>query len=102
MTATHDSVLTPTLSSRYYTDSAVFDAENERIFEQQWCYVGRADELRAAGLTAQPVGEVEITVTCNDDGAAVFRQAEQLIMDVGDAFVPIKHDGVIYIRPPVG
>jgi hypothetical protein len=59
-------------------------------------------ELRAAGLTAEPVGEVQIEVRCDDGGAAIFARAEELIMAIGDPFVPIKHDGVIYIRPPVG
>jgi hypothetical protein len=27
--------------------------------------------------------------------------AESLITSIGAPFVPIKHDGVIYIRPPV-
>ena len=61
-------------------------------------------DLLEAGLAAKPIGEVEIEVACPDgkcDDALVHR-AEQLIMDIGDPFVPIKHDGVIYIRPPVG
>ena len=28
--------------------------------------------------------------------------ATDAVMDIGDAFVPVKHDGVIYVRPPVG
>ena len=61
-------------------------------------------ELRVAGLYARPVGEVEIQVDCPDGKCDdnVVRRAEQLIMEIGDPFVPIKHDGVIYIRPPVG
>jgi hypothetical protein len=61
-------------------------------------------ELLAAGLAAQPVGEVEIHVNCPDGKCddSVLRRAEQLIMEIGDPFVPIKHEGVIYIRPPVG
>ena len=55
-----------------------------------------------AGLPAEPVGEVEIVVRCDDGGDLVFARAEQLIMEIGDPFVPIKHEGVIYIRPPVG
>ena len=58
-------------------------------------------ELRRAGLAAEPVGEVEIAVPCDDEGAAVMHRAEELIMKIGDPFVPIKHEGVIYIRPPV-
>jgi hypothetical protein len=59
-------------------------------------------ELREAGLAAEPVGEVEIAVACEDGGGAVFARAEELIMEIGDPFVPIRHEGVIYIRPPVG
>jgi len=59
-------------------------------------------ELRAAGLDARPIGEVEIAVPCEDDGHDLYLRAEELIMRIGDPFVPIKHDGVIYIRPPVG
>jgi hypothetical protein len=58
-------------------------------------------ELRAAGLAAKPIGEVEIAVLCEDDGHEVFLRAEELIIQIGDPFVPIKHEGVIYIRPPV-
>ena len=48
--------------------------------------------------------EVEIHVTCPDGRCddALLHWAENLVMQVGDAFVPIKHEGVIYIRPPVG
>ena len=61
-------------------------------------------ELKNAGLVAEPVGEVEIHVICPDGNCdkGVFERAEALVMEVGDAFVPIKHEGVIYIRPPVG
>ena len=61
-------------------------------------------DLLAAGLAAKPIGEVEIQVDCLDGRCDdnVVRRAEQLIMEIGDPFVPIKHDGVIYIRPPVG
>ena len=61
-------------------------------------------ELRDAGLDAKAVGEVEIMVTAaeNEPGTAdeVYRMVERMIMRVGEHFVPIKHDGVIYIRPP--
>jgi hypothetical protein len=61
-------------------------------------------DLLAAGLTAKPIGEVEIQVDCPNGGCDdnVLRRAEELIMEIGDPFVPIKHEGVIYIRPPVG
>jgi Rieske 2Fe-2S family protein len=42
-------VLAPTLDGRYYTDPAILDAEFERIFEREWYYAGRADEIPAPG-----------------------------------------------------
>src|SRR5215469_10358614 len=42
-------VLVPTLAGRYYTDPAILAAECERIFERQWYYAGRADEIAAPG-----------------------------------------------------
>jgi hypothetical protein len=64
-------------------------------------------ELITAGLDAKPVDELSIEVTCEAgaDAAAlddILARAEQLIESVGAAFIPIKHDGVIYIRPPIG
>jgi hypothetical protein len=63
-------------------------------------------ELLEVGLDAMPIGEVEIEVECGDDRAAVtddvYHQVEKLILSVGAPFVPIKHEEVIYIRPPVG
>jgi hypothetical protein len=61
--------------------------------------------LREVGLDASPVNEVSIAVPC--EGATdhvadeLLVQTEHLIMSVGAPFVPQKHDGVIYIRPPV-
>jgi hypothetical protein len=61
-------------------------------------------ELLEAGLDAKPVDEVEIMVTAADNSTGtadeVYAMVEQMIMRVGEHFVPIKHDGVIYIRPP--
>ena len=60
-------------------------------------------ELGEAGLDARAVGEVEIEVSIADmDGAAdeVFAHAESVIMSIGAPFVPQKHEGTIYIRPP--
>jgi hypothetical protein len=56
-------------------------------------------ELRAAGLEAQPEDEVGIQVRTDDD--ALLAEVEGLITTLGAPFVPIKHDGVIYVRPPV-
>jgi hypothetical protein len=58
-------------------------------------------ELKDAGLDARAVGEVEIEVRTGDTGE-VYEQVEGMIMSLGAPFVPIKHEGVIYVRPPVG
>jgi hypothetical protein len=56
-------------------------------------------ELQAAGLDAHPEDEVGIQVKTDDD--ALLAEIEGLITTLGAPFVPIKHDGVIYVRPPV-
>jgi hypothetical protein len=62
-------------------------------------------ELRDAGLEARPIGEIEIEVSTEEDADAasrdVYALVEQMIMSIGAPFVPIKHEGVIYIRPPL-
>jgi hypothetical protein len=58
--------------------------------------------LRGHGLEAEPHGELEIEVSAENVDGEVFREVERLILDIGAPFVPIKHEGVIYIRPPVG
>jgi hypothetical protein len=61
------------------------------------------DTLREAGIDAHPQNEVGIEVPTEDeehDSAEVFSEVERMIMDLGAPFVPIKHEGVIYIRPP--
>ena len=62
-------------------------------------------ELHAAGVNARAVDEVCIEVPCGDDAGQacddLYTHAESVIMSLGAPFVPIKHDGVIYIRPPV-
>jgi len=61
--------------------------------------------LRAHGLVAEPHGELDIQVPCEDQGDAcdeLFTHVEALVMDLGATMIPIKHDGVIYLRPPVG
>ena len=62
-------------------------------------------ELREAGLDAKPIGEIEIEVSTEDaeaDERDVYALVEQMIMSIGAPFVPINHDGVIYVRPPLG
>ncbi|HUK43704.1 MAG TPA: hypothetical protein VLV28_00265 [Gaiellaceae bacterium] len=55
-------------------------------------------------LDARPHDEVGIDVFCEDEQGSVevYAYVEAVIMDIGASFVPIKHEGVIYIRPPVG
>jgi len=65
-------------------------------------------ELRANGLEARAEGEVGIEVPVEGDGDGeeladeLFEHAERVIMSIGAPFVPVKHEGTIYIRPPVG
>ncbi len=60
--------------------------------------------LVAQGLPAEAEGEVDIRIPCaDDDGGAgddVLASVEGVILDLGAPFVPVKHDGVIYVRPP--
>jgi hypothetical protein len=62
-------------------------------------------ELRDAGLDAKPVDEVGIEVRVGDDAEEitdeVFAHVEEVTMRIGANFVPIKHEGVIYVRPPL-
>jgi hypothetical protein len=59
--------------------------------------------LKEHGLDARPHDEVGIEVHCpGDDGCdEVFEEVEALIMNLGATMIPQKHEGVIYIRPPV-
>jgi hypothetical protein len=63
-------------------------------------------ELLEAGLDARKVDEVGIEVPVEGRPDALidelFAHAESVIMSIGAPFVPIKHEGTIYIRPPVG
>ena len=58
------------------------------------------------GLPAEPVGEMEIAIPCDDDKAEVvcaemLAEVERVVMDLGAPFVPMKHEDVIYVRPPI-
>jgi hypothetical protein len=61
--------------------------------------------LQENGLDARPVDEVGLEVDCGEDAARTCEKllpfVEELVLDLGAPFVPIKHDGVIYIRPPL-
>ncbi len=58
--------------------------------------------LREHGLDAEPENEVGIVVSNQDGDGEVFATVEELVMKIGATFVPIKHEDVIYVRPPVG
>jgi len=58
--------------------------------------------LREEGLDAEPEDEVGIVVPVGEGGKEFFHQVEGVVFSVGAPFVPIQHEGVIYIRPPVG
>ena len=58
--------------------------------------------LREEGLDAEPEDEVGIVVPVDEGGGELFHQVEGVVFSVGAPFVPIQHEGVIYIRPPVG
>jgi hypothetical protein len=58
--------------------------------------------LREHGLEAEAENEVGIVVVNQDGDGEVFATVEELIMRIGAPFVPIKHEDVIYVRPPVG
>jgi hypothetical protein len=57
-------------------------------------------ELQEAGLDARPIGEVEIEVHAGVQ-ADIYSRVEHMIMSLGAPFVPIQHEGVIYVRPPL-
>ena len=52
MTITAASVFMSTLPSPHYTDPAVFELEKRNIFEQQWLYVCRAEDLPAPAVSS--------------------------------------------------
>jgi glycine betaine catabolism A len=61
-------VLAPTLPGRYYTDPGVLDAEFEHIFERQWYYAGRADDIVApGGFIRRRVGRETVVLVRGQD-----------------------------------
>ena len=56
------------------------------------------------GLDARSVDEIGIEIPCEDAeiaGNDVLAEVEHVIFQIGAPFVPLKHEGVIYVRPPV-
>ena len=60
------------------------------------------EALREEGLDAQPENEIGIVVPVGQADGELFHPVEGVVFSVGAPFVPIEHEGVIYIRPPVG
>jgi hypothetical protein len=58
--------------------------------------------LKDEGLDAAPEDEVGIVVPVSESDSELFHQVEGVVFSVGAPFVPIQHERVIYIRPPVG
>lgn len=62
--------LIATLPGSYYTDPSVFAAEQEAIFEQQWCCALRAAELVGPGsYRTVRVGRESVLITRNQAGS---------------------------------
>jgi hypothetical protein len=58
--------------------------------------------LREHGLDAEPHGELDIVVAADGENEELFAYVEELVLDLGATMIPFKHEGVIYLRPPVG
>lgn len=69
MTADLPESLLRTLPGGYYTDPAVFAAEQERVFEAMWCCVVRAADVPGPGdFRTVPVGRESVLVARDADG----------------------------------
>jgi glycine betaine catabolism A len=92
MTMAPSSVFPPILPGRYYTEPAIFEAEKRDIFEKQWLYVCRAQDVPAPGrFVRTTVGnENVIVVRGRDSGLRAFlnvcrhRGATLCLTDAGD------------------
>ena len=65
------------------------------------------ETLTSNGQDARAVEELGIDVRCapnanGDQAREIFSDVESTVLALGDPFVPIKHEGVIYLRPPIG
>ena len=68
MTIAPSPVFQPTLPGRYYTDPAIFDAEQRSIFSQQWVYVCRTQDVPSPGRFARmSVGDENVLVVRGRD-----------------------------------
>jgi hypothetical protein len=61
-------------------------------------------ELENHGLEPRAVDEVGIVVPCDSEDRQacdeLYGYVEDVVMKLGAPFVPVKHEGVIYLRPP--
>ena len=59
-----------TLPWSWYSDPAVLQLEQERIFRRSWQYIGRTDELPQQGsYVATRIGDVPVLLVRDEDGA---------------------------------
>ena len=62
------------------------------------------ETLLGSGLDARPLDEVGIEVPCGGSADELCEEllvhVETVVLDLGAPFVPVKHEGVIYLRPP--
>jgi hypothetical protein len=58
------------------------------------------ETLKEHGLDARPLDDVGIEVPYVDKAKKLLAHVESLVLDLGAPFVPVKHEGVIYLRPP--
>jgi hypothetical protein len=86
---------------REETEISAIDVEAARIPDRDQLL----QLLRDAGLDAEPHDELGIQVECGEEDSAcdeLLSEVEGLVMDLGAQMIPMKHEGVIYLRPPVG
>lgn len=68
MTMAPSPVFQPTLPGRYYTDPAIFDAEQRNIFSRQWVYACRTQDVPSAGrFVRMAVGDENVLVVRGRD-----------------------------------
>jgi Rieske 2Fe-2S family protein len=71
VTVTPTSVFMPTLPGRYYTDPAIFESEKRNIFEKQWIYACRGEDVPAPGrFVRTQLGDESVIVVRGRDGKA--------------------------------
>ena len=95
---TETDVLAPTLDGGYYTDPGILATEFERIFEREWYYAGRTEEIPAPGrFIRRRVGrETVLLVRGRDQAIRAFlnvcrhRGAQLCLTDSGEVGKTIR------------